>query len=781
MASVSLQIGSQAIPLSGSQLSPKDLAEASADVKLLLDGGLTALIAKPLSSLNDGVLTKLTLDAGNPSWKLGGSPATFSLKAQVIGQISLQSKGSLFSFYRGYDSTEPETYAVAGNRVYIITELQFNISGDLKASAQEGLIGITTDNSASRTYVVRNYKAFDGSKALGDAVKEAIAGFSLPLHSGTVDNLADGDCLYYEFDGAINVGFGVSYGLSKSVGAFSVSELSATLQKYKNVVDFSSSDIFTVGASAGVSVKFTWSRSFQCYLKRSKANPQDAGSAELHISAGNDSQRSVQIAINGGISKVSAPQLSVGGDVLANWALGKITGQANPAASSIQQKVADAAKQEVGKYVSDANDWISGLFQKIDSHGNVALSLLFQSTNHFVSAFTWNFDRGNAAFAQAWPAAVGGDYVSALSTGAVTLDEGSGFERLHCQSTKITFSFFGLLNCSSIETYFDQSTLRYGGNGLFYLETKTGRVATTTNNSKKTSTSIYLDARTKASATALGTPQAADVTIRLHGILTASDDSTQTSRLGVVLQSLASMIVTATGPQALVASGKLLKDYSRQRHPGACSLHLIFAGSALDRLRSDEYVRGNQPSPPHALDNQNWNAFVWASDQVKTEVVNYLQTWVAHRVDYESYGSWAVFNCFANGFTDADGNPQPDKKTDRHLYGNPQVPGFRRYFNETLSDTDANQLLIYFSAGQQYMNLCDDLHCTLEQIGDSETIDWDRLCAKIAAIAREDIDSWFGPAVLLALAKSCRSLTAEVQSQNVVPNSSSANLTVNIS
>ena len=51
------------------------------------------------------------------------------------------------------------------------------------------------------------------------------------------------------------------------------------------------------------------------------------------------------------------------------------------------------------------------------------------------------------------------------------------------------------------------------------------------------------------------------------------------------------------------------------------------------------------------------------------------------------------------------------------------------------------------------MNLCDDLHTLLAQISSEEILDWDRITQKLESIAGNDLDSWFSPVAVLALAR----------------------------
>lgn len=772
MATVSLQIEGQNVDLSPADL--KDLGSASEDLKLIYSA-LKSLDSQ-LSSIQDGTLGSVTLDSGNPSWTLGGSPATFSLKATATATMTLQSKGPLFTYYADFGNTDAVNVPIESHQVYVVTEFQFQISGQLSASAPIGTIGVTTDDSGSASYIVRHYKQFSPDTKCRDAIQHALTNFTLPLHAKTIPNLSDGDCLYYEFDGSVSLGFGVTYGISTSVGGYSMSEISSTFQKIGKVANISASQAFTAGADAGLSLKFDWSRTFQCFVERSK--PQGSlGSAKLHLMKGKTSQRSLELSLNGGITNISAPQLTVDSQVLTQSALQAITGQTGSLSASPLQTPLDAVQQEIQKYIDDANQWLSGLTQKVQADGQISLSLLFQNSAQLTSAFTWNFDAVSASFETGWSDAIKGDFVAALASGSATLEPESGFESEHSRNTKLTFTFFGLGQFSSLDSYFTNSTLTYGKNGSFYLETKTGKLSSSSNKANSTSTSIYLDG---TGQNLTGGNSVTNVDIKLHGVLTTTGSSDQVSRLGNLLQALG-VALQGNISQPAVTLGSALKTLARQTEsPGAVVVHVIYQMSALNRLRSDLYVNGNQAQPPHLLDAVNWDAYAFASGPVPTDPASFLSTWLPSSNFYKSYDSWALFNCIVNGFTDPDGNPTPMKKTDRHYLGVVQPAALRGCFGSNLSDTTCTNLGYYFSAGQQYMNLCDDLHTVVGQITASASVDWTRLTAKLEQIAGDDVDAWFGPSILLALVRSTQASQAVMQQGALNPSAASGAIVISI-
>lgn len=754
MASVALQVGADS--LSTDHIAFNDLSKASQDLKFIFDGQLNALLNQPLSAIPHGTHCGLALDAGKTSWTLAGSPATFWLDPKGSAAVTIHStpKAPLFSYYKDFGNTQAASCPGKPDSIYVITEFQFGMTGNLTAKAPIGSFGITTDDSGSVSCTVRNYKVFPVNTLLHDALVGSLAAFTLPLHQGTLNSLGDGDCIYYELDGALNVCFGVTYGVDASAGGFSLSDLGAVLASLTKFFNVSEPSLVSAYAAAGPSVKFNWSRKFQCFLERSKPDPGKAGTATLHLSPGTTSQRGLEFSADAGISLLSSPELSANADTITQWVLQKAYGNSNPQPGEALQSLLNQLKGEVPKYAKEANEWLAGLFKKLGTQAEISLALLLPHTTNFLSAFTWHFDLANTAFPQAWQDAVNGDFLGAMETGAVTLDPGSGFEKVHYDSTRLTLTIFGTNDFQSIDTYFARSTIRYAGNGQFFLETETGKVAATLDLGSKSSTVIYLEGNAQG-VDAGGSIEASKIQIRLHGILSSASDKTQTARLGALLGALGPLL--QAGSADVTSAGAIFNHFSSQ--PGVCSLHLICDASALSRLPADA---------------ANWSAYAWASDKIPSDPAQFLNKWLSGNPDgrfYKSYSSWAAFNRLINGYTDSDGNPDPNHPTDRENYGNAQPSLLTNYFGDGLSSIDANQLNLYFSAGQQYMNLCADLSATARHLDPNATANWGQLTGRLAQVAQADIDPWFGPTVLLALAMSCQPIQATVLNERFAGNS----------
>src|ERR1700691_1967342 len=97
MSIVSVDFDGKPVNLDPSSL--LDLQHASSDLLFIFGGALQAYLSQPLSSVPTNTTADLTLNAGNPSWQLAGSPAKFSLGANAKFTITIQQANqTLFSY-----------------------------------------------------------------------------------------------------------------------------------------------------------------------------------------------------------------------------------------------------------------------------------------------------------------------------------------------------------------------------------------------------------------------------------------------------------------------------------------------------------------------------------------------------------------------------------------------------------------------------------------------------------------------------------------------------------
>ena len=788
MAIVSVDFDGNPVNLDPKSL--KDLQQASSDLQFIFGGGLAIFLNQPLSSVPANTSASLTMGPVNPSWKLPGSPATFSLNAGATFTVTIQQPNqTLFSYNPDLENSQAQKVNITGKtgNCYVIIKAQFNISGSLSASAPAGAVGVSITDSASAALTIQNYKAFGPATPLKDAVLAALAAFTLPLHQKTAANLSDGDCLYYQFDGSLNVGFGATWGVkSAQVGGTAISNIGASLKTAGNIVTVSGLTPVSVSVGANLSVQFNWTRTFECFLERQQPSAAPGG-ATLHISAGRSSTRGVQLGLDVSITGIGTPQANVNAGAITQSILSKLTGQQNPAGQAAGQVIVQQVQQAANQYLGDVNKWLAGLTQRVNTlpQKGVALSVYYRNQSQFTSAFTWHFDFANPQSAQAWNFAMQGDFLKALATGAVTLDAGSGYEQTHVRATGISLTLFGMGPFSSAQQYFDKASVVYAGKGQFQLQITAGQTVTTTSNGKVNTSSVYLSATATGAANFDGTSlDLSNVDLQLHGALTTKSDPQQAALIATLLADLGLALQSAggIGGADLIHLSGIWKSAAQS---GQISLEVIYEMVGLQRISADDHDAGQKP--PFSHDEANWNSYALASDNLDSEPVNYFQGQIQAR-GYDSYDSWRKFNCAVNQYyanandqtpllDEADRlhppTPSPVADSTRALM---RQPG---YFDGTNDDQDV-QLGFYFFAGQQYMNLCGSVQDLLRQVAGA-SVTWVQLVKSLQAIAGDDLNAWFGPVVLLALASSCHSAAATIQGSTLVPNSGDAGVTVSLS
>jgi hypothetical protein len=333
-----------------------------------------------------------------------------------------------------------------------------------------------------------------------------------------------------------------------------------------------------------------------------------------------------------------------------------------------------------------------------------------------------------------------------------------------------------------VEQFFDNATVSYVGNGRFSLEYKAGQTVTSTVNSKVYTSSIYLSATATGAVNTTGTQfDPSKGNLQLHGELSTKGDPSQQARFGTLLSEVGNALQSSGGSGANLAH---LGNNWKSSQGGNATLDMVFEMSALQRLSADGHASGQKP--PFTRDAANWKNYASASDKLGSEPVNYFQGQIDAR-GYNSYDSWRKFNCAVNGYVTSASDPTPVLDDATRIHPPTQSPlsisvrALMRqpgYFEGTTDDQDV-QLGVYFGAGQEYMNLCGDTQDLLRKIASSK-VDWTTLMARMKVIAGNDVNAWFGPVMLLALAASCSCSSAVIQGSTLVPARGDASATVSL-
>ena len=765
MSNVTLQLLGQNINFAQPQL--LDLGQADQDLNLIAStiGDLT----QPLHALQDGTLASLALNNISPKWTLAGSPATFSLAPTASFTIKLQSTGPLFKYFTDFDQTDTSTQATidpAPGKVYLIVEADFGISGTLSGNgsvpAGIGVFKVSGSATAGVSFTVQFFKAFDPSAVAGNAIQDAIRGFTLPLHSSTAANLQSGDALYYEFDGNLKVGFGASYGISTSVAAQSLSDVSEGLNSIKQAANLTGPGE-TFNAQAALTINANLSRKFHCILQKTGTT------ATLHLFKGTNSDFTEGISVSGGISNVSAPSITFSPTQLANAIVAKLP---STSAAAVQFAAGQTASLQTAasNYIDQANNWLKSLAQKVNDNGQISLSLQFEQADTNASAFGWQFDTTKANFQQIWDLAISGDFVAAYAQGqgTVILLDGSGFETTFKRNTQVKFSFFGLGGAfTSLDSYYGATTVTFRS-GIFCFETNAGRMEIVQSGDGKFTSTLYLDC---LATNTTGSDTVTPTDLTLHGIVSCTGDPSSLDNFGVMLHAIGLKLTGDSATQVLGLGDLLRANAAQSNSKGQGLVHLIYTIDAVNRIRFDAYKGNKQLPRPHLQDQANWNAFSAAFQTVPSTSLQVINGSV-NPSDYQSFLSFEFFNCYANGLTIGFDGPPNNQMTDRRNSGNIFQPsaiaralsaGQQNSLTNALPATVNSDLIAFYEAGRDYLNLCDDSK-TAATVLSGVDIDLQKIVNQLKQIANKDIVAAFAPQVMLALIQSTQATTAQVVS-----------------
>jgi hypothetical protein len=742
MANFTLAVGGQTFDLTS--FSPQDLMPIANDLAFIVSGALEQFLDSPLSQIDSPHNSaSLSYGSAQQSWQPSGGPVTFTLSGSVAATVTVVNAGSIFGqdssgndvvYYDGFVDPQPiDTFTVPAGFAFIATQLNFGISGSLAASANFDALGITADASGNATYAITHYKAFPVTAILRDALPQALAQFVLPLHSATAGNLADQDVLAYSFDGTLQVGFGLNYGITGSLAGYSAN-IGLPLAEVNKIIAVSASakPSYTVGAT--FAVQFPWSRTFQCIVQRADNSTGDT--ATVHIFQQSESQRNINVSA--GVlteSANAAASANLDSSKLSSLIKEKLFGTGTPPPGFNAALAAGVG--ELQKYVGDVNSYAQKLLAKLPS-GETGISAVINGLDQRTSCFQYVFNVSDANFADAWNLAMGGDFVGSFRfPTAVQLAAGSGFDQYHQRSTSVSLEIFGYTLGNDVSTFYSDVTITYAGAGRFQFSSKEGRSCSTSSLSAQSSTDLYFTA-TADSNQAL---DASDVVVQFHGVLTANQNPQ-------VVLGFADLIGALPCADSAAIAAQLAQQYSGS-DIGPVAIHVTFAPSAYKKITSTPFTAGKPVDQQYqTADKNNWNAYTSATDVLRRldPPANQLSMQVG--AVYEDYTSWAYFNqTLMKG-----GTPPPNRRL-TNVPGQITEEACDNIMGANALSTYGFSLRLYELAGQEFMNLCDDLRpIVADQSGNP--VGWATIMNDVGA-ASADLDPWFGAVTILALAKLC--------------------------
>ncbi len=740
----------------------KDLVSDARATNLNLGTEFREFLTQPLSAIPANMSsTAIQWGAGGGTWTPGGgtvptntpppsaflgisSPLTFTLTGGVCGKVAVRTAGSLLSYTDGFAETVStslstpvsnkdcgKTVDVEQGVAYLALELDFTISGGLNGSFQQGIYGVSTADTASATISVAFYKRCSPSTSLGEALKAAFEGFVLPLHAKTLEELTPGDYLHYNFNGNLQLGLGASVGFDKVLYAGTAA---ATVPKTAGAITISASATPELQAGVKFSFAYDYCGTFEVLLW------SDAD-RKAHMHLYRAQTQTVTAGAMVGISFLSEASAEVGATptAAAMQAVGAMT-NALPQGlqATFSGKVVPAALGEVAKFAGEVNDKVAGWLTH--TNGSLAsLGFAIQRTGSTFLLSDYTVDLANPGYGNAWKLMLAGRFLDAMQMAGsgVSLDTGSGTEALYSQASSIKLNLFGAFHAAWTDTTLSNSQLVYAGDNVFHLITDEGKDVLDSIGATKKELTMYFAAEADLSmtaASAIGPPM-------LHCMLQATNDT----KFGQGIAKLAGQLSSGPSVNALAAQMAAAAKLANS----VVTLQLLFAPGAYGRLTAATITNGKPDD--ESKDAANYAAFQKACATTFGGGPAGF-SWGGRTLDYSLWRSaWIASN---------DEWPAPDGS----LPNRRESAGLNSSAGSMLSETfpglngqsGEGELIFYaFEAAAQFMNFCDDLRALSSETGTYTPETWKSFVAGLAKIVKNDLNTDFMPATMLALAELC--------------------------
>ena len=630
-----------------------------------LDGTLQLLLNATLAQVPaDKSKTSVSYTSPAVSWTPG--PVTFGLQGGVSGALEVLLAGNLVTYTDGLETQTQQTISVPANTAYLRLTMNFNLSGNAAANWSGGAYGVKSALDGSATYAITFAKAFAPTTKVIDALGAVFTGFVLPFHKDTLVQMQAGDVLLHEFDGNLHLAFGAYAGFDKVLYAG---------QSSADVLKVAGNPLATIAGKASPEVKADVALDFKCqYAARfeSLLSKLD-GAARLHLFK--SSKATTTGTLSAGLKFDGNAFASVTGhqDKLAASLVTAAGGAATPAGIALQAAL-NAAAPEVAKYLAEANDKLTAWVNKANGLQS-NLQVAIESTRSRTLLAGYTFDLTHAALAQAWTAAVGGDFRAAFATGAVALDVGSGLEQDYQRKTSCALNVFNLWHWTSWSQFSQTMKLVYAGGGRFHLSANVGRTTETTDQGTMRSIEFYfaVEADMLASAALSG------LDVDLHINLTATGQPKEAAKIAMVLGAMHA----GAAADALYHS---MQGFASSK-TGTAQLLITVPMAAIRLVNRDLPGSGST-----VFDKANWDAFVGAANDLQAWDPNITSGNLAR---LQQYSSWVDLNS-------SSGQDKPNRTS---FPESPWPDDFPQ-----VSEGEQNLARFSMLAGQSFMNFCAALY-----------------------------------------------------------------------
>ncbi len=692
----------------GSVFSPE--VDAQGDLAKFLNPGITSLITlgPAIMNLLDGPVSNVPEGSVSTDFKFNFAPSwtitqtvgiTLTVKPEASCTLAIVKPGdTVFTYLLGENGKEVPVKA-GPNQYYIAIALKCSLAVEAGAQFSAGNFGVSGSVSNSDEFRIANYFAIENpSLPLRDCIAQAFSSFVLPFHAASIQKAAAGNYVDFEFNGALALGFGATYGLS---GLFlagrSNGEVSKSFDTRIGKLTVNAAPSFQVAAE--FKVQYTHTDTFRIVAART------ASGATLYLmrkgSNGIATSEGLHLTLNAG-AKFQMDSSTLKAEATA------AVGNALPAALSA--RLPGVVDQALGA----VNNGINGLLKRGDGL-KIDLELTQSKVHENTALFIYDFDFSHGI--DAYDVAMRGDYAKAVTMEGVSLDPRSFIEQAYISSAGLNLQLFDLLKFHDITEYVQKTAISYLGNRTFQIRQTEGVKAISGLFGKEREADLYFIAQCNrvVDSTALSA-----VSVRMQAVFNDIDNKDAFRESQHMMTALA-LTPAATAIGARIAA--LPKS--------AVQITLDADAMQLAAVESDDVVNDKIPQEPHQKDKRNYEQFVAALAEVIGLGDSVSTTFVQ---SFGRYEDWLEYNRVV---TDQEGSTKPGDRLNvgsRNSAANwpanfpPSDLGLR------------NAVQTYILAAQAFMNFCDAVKHLAASLPDADTESkFDQIAEAIHEMVRHQV------------------------------------------
>jgi hypothetical protein len=670
----------------------KDLLQDNAKPLFQFATGIAPLWNQPIAKVPQGTCVDFSI-SDSASWATG-TGVCFALTPSSSCKLEVIAQGALLKYAPDLDSaaTAELPGVPYGGSAYLKLSLDFSITGKVSGAGTAGGFGISGSAKATGEASFIFCHRVPNTTQLSDAVRETFNGLVFPSHPSCAADMLTNDMSQISFKGTLGCSLTVSYGIAHvDFAAPSVGSVLDSVKQGAVQLHLPSGSI-DVGASANIS--YTHSDEFTAVVQKSAA-----AQAFLYVMRARRDDAAESLGVNAKITIDDCNFIAPDPKNVAR-AVDSVCGFGG-------DQVADVATGLSGKLNDALNDKLNDWRSNIVGDG-VSLTAAWEQQRSTCMLYLYRIPLDTPALVtRSWTSLCYGDVKTAVESGGLIPDAGSGISRKVSRSFTISLQLFNFFAAKNTTEYFSNSKTFITDTGNIRYVYDVGEESDTTINKVVTKCRIHFI----ASVDELSAKSISNASVNLQLELSENGNSNEAGRM-------AGIVGYIPGPESGAAQ-QAMQKYVGLAATGTLNLVCVLTPSAYGRLACSDLSQ--QPVNLYQ-DSLNWVAYHDATVKLIPNAA-YLRPL--------TFQTWETFNLLCRG---KKANDLPDRRDSGNI-----AIATDTFWQGRGINAPAPLVNDFCVSSASFMNLCDELHSLAGKVAAAGTPDeWQQLLNDLKGIVKKD-------------------------------------------